>query len=140
MQNARLPAPNHPSLQRHRRELWTRILIPMLLAVAVIVAIAVLTSIAASRPESEVSRWAAVSTIWIMLPFFGAGTLLLIVLIAVIYGLARLHGILPTYTVQAQDIIWRIAAAVKRFADGAAKPMLAIGGISGAIKRLTGKK
>ncbi len=112
----------------------------MLLALAVLVAVAVLAGMAAFKPESEVGRWAAVSTIWIMLPFFGAGTLLLIVLIALIYGLARLLGILPTYTVQVQNFIWRIGAAIKHYADGAARPILAIGGISEAIKRLTGKR
>ena len=69
-----------------------------------------------------------------------AGTLLLIVLMAIIYGMARLLGILPTYTGQAQTIIARIGAAIKHYADGAARPILAIGGISEAIKRLAGKR
>ena len=112
----------------------------MLLALAVLVAVAVLAGTAAFKPESEVGRWAAVSTMWILLPLIGTGTLLLIVLIALIYGLARLLGILPTYTLQAQNFIWRVGAAIKHYADEAAKPILAIEGIRGAIKRLTGKK
>jgi hypothetical protein len=141
MQKERLPSPtDHPSLHRHRRELWTRILLPMLAAVAVIVALAVMTGIAAFQPHSEVGRWAAVSTIWIMLPLMAAGILLLIVLIAVIYGMARLLGILPTYTVQAQGIVWRIGETIKRGADMAAKPIFALEGITATLKRLTGIK
>jgi len=77
---------------------------------------------------------------WILLPVMSAGTLLLIVLLALIYGMARLLGILPTYTMQAQNFIARIGAAIKHFADGAARPILAIGGISEAIRRLAGKR
>lgn len=112
----------------------------MLLALAVLAAVAVLAGMAASRPESEVGRWAAVSTMWILLPLMGAGTLLLIILVALIYGMARLLGILPTYTVQAQAFFWRIEAAAKHYADIAAKPILAMGGIRGIIKRLTGRR
>jgi uncharacterized membrane protein len=140
MQKARLPSPTHPSHQRHRRELWTRILIPMLAAVAAIVALATLTGVAAFRPQSEVARWAAVSTTWIILPIMAAALLLLVVLIALIYGMARLLAIIPAYTGQAQNIAWRIEETVKRLADGAAKPIFALEGITATIKRLAGMK
>jgi hypothetical protein len=140
MQKARLPSPNHSSHQRHRRELWTRILLPMLAAVAAIVALATLTGIAAFRPQSEVARWAAVSTIWIILPFMAAALLLLVILIALIYGMARLIAIIPVYTGRAQNIAWRIEETVKRLADKAAKPIFALEGITATIKRLAGMK
>ncbi len=137
----RLPSPTqHASYQRHRRELWTRILLPMLLAIALIAVVAVLTGMAAFQPESEVGRWAAVSTMWVLLPLIGAGVLLLIVLIALIYGMARLLGVLPAYTLQAQDLFRRIQGIARQVADGAVKPILLIEGITATIKRLAGRK
>ena len=141
MEKARLSSPpEHPSYLKHRRELWTKILIPMLLAVAVIVAVATLTGIATFRDNGEVGRWAAISTIWIVIPIMGAGLLLLLVFIAILYGMARLLALLPTYTGQAQKIAWRIEGAIKRGADMAVKPVLALEGITATLKRLTGIK
>ena len=141
MEKARLSSPpEHPSYLKHRRELWTKILIPMLLAVAVIVAVATLTGIATFRDNGEVERWAAISTIWIVIPIMAAGLLLLLVFIAILYGMARLLALLPTYTGQAQKIAWRIEGAIKRGADMAVKPVLALEGITATLKRLTGIK
>ena len=141
MEKARLPSPaEHPSYQKHRRELWTKILIPMLAAVTLIVAVAVLTGFAASRENSEVGRWAAISTIWIVIPIMAAGLLLFLVFIAILYGMARLLALIPAYTGQAQKIVWRIEGYVKRGADMAVKPVLALEGITATIKQLFGMK
>ena len=141
MEKARLPSSaEHPSYLKYRRELWTKILIPMLAAVTLIVAVAVLTGFAASHENSEVSRWAAISTIWIVIPVMAAGLLLLLVFIAILYGMARLLALIPTYTGQAQKIVWRIEGAIKRGADMAVKPILALGGITATLKRLFGSK
>ena len=141
MEKARLPSPaEHPSYQKHRRELWTKILVPMLVAAALIVAVAVLTGFAASRENSEVGRWAAISTIWIVIPVMAAGLLLLLIFIAILYGMARLLALIPTYTGQAQKIVWRIEGYVKRGADMAVKPVLALEGITATIKQLFGMK
>ena len=141
MEKARLPSSaEHPSYLKHRRELWTKILIPMLAAVTLIVAVAVLTGFAASRENSEVGRWAAISTIWIVIPIMAAGLLLFLVFIAILYGMARLLALIPTYTGQAQKIVWRIEGYVKRGADMAVKPVLALEGITATIKQLFGMK
>lgn len=141
MEKARLPSPaEHPSYQKHRRELWTKILLPMLLAVAVIVAIATLTGIATFRDGGEVERWAAISTIWIVIPIMGAGLLLLILFIAIIYGMARLLALIPAYTGQAQKFVWRIEGYVRRGTQQAVQPILALGSILATLKRFAGIK
>lgn len=141
MEKAHLPSPaEHPSYQKHRRELWTKILIPMLVAVAVIVAVSTLTAVATFRDNGEVERWAAISAIWIVIPIIAAGLLMLLLFAALIYGMAKLLTLIPSYTGQAQKLVWRIEGYVKRGTDAAIKPILAIGGIAATIKRLTGTK
>lgn len=117
-----------------------KILLPMLLAVAVIAAVATLTSIAAFQEESEVGRWAAISTIWIVIPIMFAGLFLLIIFLGLIYGMARLLDLIPPYTGHAQKFVWRIEGYVRRGADAAIHPVLAVEGIIAAIKRLFGMK
>ncbi|HSQ38803.1 MAG TPA: hypothetical protein VLM78_01475 [Anaerolineales bacterium] len=141
MEKARLPSPTeHPSYQKHRRELWTKILVPMLVAVAVIVAVATLTGIATFRDNGDVARWAAISTIWIVIPIMGAGLLLLIIFIGIIYGMARLLALIPAYTGQAQKIVWRIEDTIQRGAQQAVQPILALGSVLASLKRFAGIK
>lgn len=141
MEKARLPSPaEHPSFQKHRRELWTKILVPMLIATLIILAVATLTGIAAFRDNGDVARWAAISTIWIVLPAMGAGLLVLIIFIGLIYGMARLLQLIPPYSGYAQRIVWRIEGYVKRGADMAVQPILFLDEITAALKRLFGIK
>lgn len=141
MEKARLPSPTeHPSYQKHRRELWMKILVPMLIAVAVIVAVATLTGIATFRDNGDVARWAAISTIWIVIPIMGAGLLLLIIFIGIIYGMARLLALIPAYTGQAQKIVWRIEGYIQRGTQQAVQPILALGSVLASLKRFAGIK
>ena len=141
MEKARLPSPaEHPSYQQHRRELWTKILVPMLVAVALMVAVATLTGIATFRNNGEVARWAAISTIWMVIPIMGAGLLVLIIFIGLIYGMARLLALIPAYTGYAQKIVWRIEGYIRRGTQQAVQPILALEGILATFKRLFGIK
>ena len=141
MEKARIPSPaEHPSYHKHRRELWTKILVPMLLAVAVIVAIVILTSIAAFRDNGDVARWAAISTIWIVIPIMAAGLVVLVLFVGLVYGMAKLLQLIPPYTGHAQRVIWRIEGYVRRGADASIKPILAVESVIATVKRLFGVK
>ena len=141
MEKARLPSPaEHPSYKNHRRQLWTQILIPLLIAIVIVIAVIVLTTVATFRDDGEVGRWAAISAIWIIIPIMAAGLLLLIVFIGIIYGMARLLALVPGYTGQALLIVWRIEGYIKRGADETVKPILALEGVTAALKRLIGMK
>ncbi len=141
MEKARLPSPaEHPSFQKHRRQLWSQILVPLLITVAVIVAVAAWTGVAAFREDSEVGRWAAISTIWIVIPFMAAGFVFLVIFLGLIYGMARLLQLIPPYTGYAQKIVWRVEGYVKRGANMAVRPIFAMEGITATIKRLIGAK
>ena len=69
-----------------------------------------------------------------------AGLLLLIIFIGIIYGMARLLALIPAYTGYAQKIVWRVEGYVRRGADMAVRPILALEGIATTIKRLFGVK
>jgi hypothetical protein len=139
MEKAQLPSPaEHPSFQKHRREVWTKIIIPMLVAVAVIAAVATLTGLAAFGEGSQVGRWAAISTIWIVIPFMLAGVLFLLIFGGLIYGMSRLLQVIPPYTGYAQKFAWRVQGYLKRGADMVVRPVLFLDEITAALKRLFG--
>jgi predicted membrane protein len=124
MKSKLLSHQDHPSYQLHRRQVWTQILLPILLTVLVFIAVIVLTSIATFRDNGDVARWAAISTIWLVLPVMIAGIILLIFLLAIIYLLARFISMIPPYSDQAQRFVYQIEGYVKRGTEMIVKPVL----------------
>ena len=131
---------DHLSYQLHRKQMWTQILLPILLAVLVFIAVIVLTSVATFRDNGDVSRWAAISTIWLMLPVLIVGLLFLIILLAIIYLLARLISLIPPYSYQAQRFIYRIEGYVKRGTEMIVKPVLFVDIIKSQINKFMGRR
>lgn len=141
MEKARFPSPaEHPSHQLHRRQLWTQILLPMLGALILVIAVVILAAVSTFHENGEVERWAAISTIWMVIPLMAAGLFLLIVFLGLIYGMARLLALLPPYTGQAQRFAWRVEGAVKRGADLAVRPVLLAESVIATVRRLFGIK
>jgi hypothetical protein len=126
---------DHLSYRLHRRQMWTQILLPILLSVILFIAIIVLTSLATFRGYGDVSRWAAISTIWLVMPIMVVSLILLVLLCAVIYLLARLIGVIPPYSHQAQRFVYRIEGFVRHGSEMIVKPALFVDAIKMQIKK-----
>jgi hypothetical protein len=137
---AELPKPVHPSYQRHRRQLMSQIVLPIVLAVLLFIGVVVLINVATFQWGGDVARWAAISTMWISIPVCLMGLVFLAVLGGLTYLLARLLGIAPTYTSQAQNFVHKLAIRVRRAADIPVKPIIYLDGIGATIKALFGRK
>jgi hypothetical protein len=135
-----LPRPVHESYQRHRSQRTTQILLPIVLATILCLAMVVLVNMAAFRGGGDVGRWAAVSTIWLAIPLCVMGVVFLALLGGVIYLMARLLGIAPTYTGRAQILVHKVGIRVRRMADLSVKPVFAVNGLGATIKALLGRK
>ena len=135
MKSKLLLSQDHPSYQLHRKQMWTQILLPILLAVLVFIAVIVLTSVATFRNNGDVGRWAAISTIWLVLPVLIVGLLFLIILLAIVYLLARLISVIPPYSYQAQRFVYRIEGYVKRGTEMIVKPVLFVDLIKSQFKK-----
>jgi uncharacterized membrane protein YedE/YeeE len=137
---ATLPHSEHESYLRHRKQLTRQIILPMVLASLLMVALSVLIGFATFRDNGDVGRWAAVSTIWIVIPILLAGLIFLVILLGLVYLMARLLGVLPTYTGLAQDYVHLGAAYVQRFTEAAVKPVFAVDGLAAYFKAIFGRK
>jgi len=138
--NIKLPQPVHESYKRHRKELLWQITLPVVLTVVVIIVLMVIINIATFRDGGDVARWAAISTIWIVFPVMITGVIFLAVLGGLVFLLARLLNIAPTYTGQAQDFVRKIAGYARRGADMAVKPVIGLEGIKASINAFLGRK
>ena len=138
--NSKTPQPIHESYKRHRRQLATQIVLPVALTTLLIIGMIVLVYSATFNGNGEVGRWAAISTIWIVIPIMLGMLIFLALLVGMIYLLARLLNITPTYTGLAQDYVHKAAIYIKRGADAVVKPVLWLDGITASLKKFFGRE
>jgi hypothetical protein len=108
----------------------------MILTVLLIIAMAVITGMAAFGANDNSPIWAAISTIWLVIPVMFFGLIFIVLLTGLVYLLARTLQVLPPYTSKAQYYVNRGASEAKRFSDMAARPVLYIEGIIASIKAI----
>ena len=138
--NAKLPQPVHLSYKRHRKERMTQIILPVVLTVVLIIALIVLINIATFRDSGDVARWAAISTIWIVIPIMIGMLIFLALLIGIIYLVARLLNITPTYTNMAQGYVRKAAMYIKRGADAVVRPVIQLKGFLATVEAFFQRK
>jgi len=118
--------PVHYSYLKHRNQVMRQIILPVALSALVLIAIVVWVSYATFSQGGDVGRWAAISTIWVIIPMLLGGLVVLAILGGLIYGMARLLSALPYYTGIAQDYIFIARGYIIRGANMVVKPILAL--------------
>jgi uncharacterized membrane protein len=132
--NAKLPEvaerlktpPTHYSYLKHRKQVMRQVILPVVLSALVLVAIVVWVSFATFSQGGDVGRWAAISTIWVVIPMLLGGLVVLAILGGLIYLMARALNALPYYTGIAQDYVFIARGYIVRGANMAVKPILAL--------------
>ncbi len=104
-----------------------QIVLPVALSAVALVALTVWISYATFQQGGDVERWAAISTIWIVIPIIFVGLIVLALLGALIYGMARLLDALPYYTDIAQNYAFVARGYILRGARATVKPIRAVG-------------
>ena len=134
--DTKLPHPPvHASYLRHRKEMTWQIVMPIVLTFVVLIAVIVLISLATFRSNGDVERWAAISTIWIVIPIMIGLVIFLALMIGIVYLLARLLHIAPKYTGLAQDYVYLAKGYVDRALDTVIKQVLEVQGVIAKIQR-----
>jgi hypothetical protein len=129
-----LPRPEHFSYQLHRKQRTTQIILPVVISALALIGLVVLISLATFKSGGDVGRWAAISTIWIIIPILLVGLILLVILIGLIYLMAHALGALPRYTGVVQDYVYLAQGYIVRGANMVAKPIFAVEGFIGNVK------
>lgn len=134
--DTKLPHPPvHASYLRHRKEMTWQIVVPIVLTFVVLMAVIVLISLATFRSNGDVERWAAISTIWIVIPIMIGLLIFIALLIGIVYLLAKLLHITPKYTGIAQDYVFLAESYIKRGLDVVVKQVLEIQGVIASIQK-----
>jgi len=112
--------------------IW-QIILPMVLTTILCIAAVVLVNIATFRDNGDVARWAAISTMWIVIPIMIGMVIFLVLLGGLIYLMAQLLNIAPIYTDEAQDYVNIGVGYIKRAMEAMVKPVIGLNGILAGI-------
>lgn len=116
----RLPTES-PTIRAHRRQFIWQIILPLIVALALLVTGAIFVVIGG---DSRARLWADISVIWLVAPALILALLGIVVLGFLVYAIARLLKATPRFTSKAQDIAQRISSGTRKAADTTVKPVL----------------
>ena len=119
--------------ERHRREVFRQITLPLIIALVVI---AVLVGLTVTASAAGASRWADISLIWLIMPVLVVSLIFLILLSGITYGLIRLIGVLPRYALQVQDFFVLLHFQIARLNDKITQPVIKLHATSASVKSL----
>jgi hypothetical protein len=82
---------------KHRREAFWQIIFPMLIGIILVVTVVVVIIFSGTTSTSDLSRWADVSLIWLILPSLFVALIFLTILIAFTYLISVILKMTPRY-------------------------------------------
>ncbi len=124
------PSKKTASYKAYKRDFLWQILMPILVALILVIIASVSV---ATGSDASTSRWADISTIWIIIPLFVFAFISLIILVGIIYGMAKLLDITPVYTQKLNALIRLAGRKIESVADGIAKPIFFVEEISASL-------
>lgn len=121
---------------QHRRQMRWQIWAPLIASIVVFFGLVILTIIGAVGGSSQVSRWANLSSVWVIAPVLLAGLIFLAIFVLCIYGMSKLLKRVPGWMVRLQMGIEQVALFARRAADAAAQPVMATSGVKASAQAL----
>ena len=120
--------------QRHRREVFWQITVPLLVVILLLLALAILVVFQATAVQKSV--WADISLMWLIVPALFMAIILMIIFGASAYLCILLIGELPIYFRQAHVWLEYIGYQIAQISDKAVAPVLRIQSFNASMSQL----
>jgi hypothetical protein len=124
-----------PNPEHRKQKIW-QIFVPLGIAVALMIALAVWAAIATANDPMVGHDWAAVSIVFLSLPALLIGLIFLVILAGLIYLVSKLLGILPYYSLIARTFVYRSGAKLINITNTLAKPVVFVNAVWAGWLRL----
>lgn len=121
----------------HRRETFRQIYLPLIIGFAVVLIVVAVIIIIGFGTTLNLSRWAAVSIIGMIIPSMFIVLILLVVVLGLLFAISRLLGILPGYSKIVQSYFTQAERVVSRITDQAVEPFLRLRSVWAVTHRRT---
>ncbi len=134
-----LPQRNPETQAQHRRQMFWQVFFPLGFGAVLLVGTCVLP-VAAVAQGGDVSKWADMSLIWLILPAMFFSLIPLGLLAGSVYGLLRLFEKMPGWMFRLQGIFDWVKGMVRQYADKAVEPVLQAQSLNARIQALMPKR
>ncbi len=111
-------------LRRHRAQAAWQIWVPLGLAIALFVALCVLSTLATMNDLPISKTLAPVAVIWVVIPYCLSGLMTLAILIGCVFLAAKMVGGLPRLGAQMLGAVNRLQRFVQAFSNRVAEPVI----------------
>ena len=112
--------------QKHKRDLWLQILLPVLVIVLIGLVIGVLSAINGAKDPQTNAIWAGISLILLLLPYMLIGILLLIMIILTISLVSKAPAQITRHFSELNDLVLVLGHYARQVAAGSVKPIIRI--------------
>jgi hypothetical protein len=110
----------------HRRQTFWQIYLPIAAGFAAFLVLGILVVLSQETGNPELSRWAAIATIWLILPLLAFGTVALLVNLLFIFLFSKINNSLPDYGRPARFYVHRLAFQIRKLADRLVEPGISL--------------
>lgn len=118
------PRPDRISYKKHQQDVTRQIILPVAFVVVMILVLAILTGVATFMQAGDVSRWASIAIIWMVIPLMGLLLVIMAIAIGLAYLLTRTLQIAPRYTSMVQAYALMFNAQIILWTDRIIQPIL----------------
>jgi hypothetical protein len=124
---------NPQTTQRHRKEVFWQISLPIAIGSLIFLVFAVLSF---TLESGETSRWADISLIWLIMPVMVVTLITCVMLAASIYAIVKLIVVLPYYSLQLLNWLIMASRYVHQAGNRAVEPVLRFKSFSASARSL----
>jgi hypothetical protein len=100
-----------------------------------LVAAPLVACVTAMDAGGDVSRWAAISTMWLLVPVMIGALILLVIVSALAFLTSRISGWIPAYSYRIQRIAVRAEGGTRRASEMIRRPVLAVRAAGDLVRR-----
>jgi hypothetical protein len=125
------PPRNPHTTQKHRKEVFWQITIPLAIGLIIVLAMAVGVTFA-SAPQA--SRLADISLIWLILPTMIIFLVFLVLTAGLAYGVIWLIGNLPPLAFRAHKFLIQLSVTVRKLSDKSVEPILRVESLKASLR------
>lgn len=137
-QTASPPVPRNPiTQQKHRQEVLWQVTLPLVLGGGLILATAILAVWAGVSNRGDVSLWADISLIWLILPWLLFTLIFIAILAGLVYAVTKMIAGLPPLAYRIQGGFRRASVLVRSYSDRLAEPVLRANSAQARVKAFT---
>jgi ABC-type arginine transport system permease subunit len=120
----------------HRRQMLLQVWLPLGISIFIVLVLVILTVVGAAQDSPQISRFGNLSAVLVIIPVLFVGTLLLVLVLAMVYGMSKLLKNMPGWMLSLQLRLVHISLVIRRAADSVTRPIVTANTTTARIRRL----